>query len=187
MTNLGEGSRKDLTEGLRNLIQVDNHGALGVGHLREGLRSFKVRRLKGSEVYPEVHVRESPDELTLGAEEVGTRKSCINVDHIAKGRWGPPWVDADWHAFCQALYKGIEGEDWGEVYDAYKEMSRAVGVEKPQEAQKAKALWKMKAAKDAGEEYHDPTREENILRRIKTRLALWEEHLKDQLWRWIKP
>ena len=66
-------------------------------------------------------------------------------------------------------------------------MSRAVGVEKPQEAQKAKALWKMKAAKDAGEEYHDPTREENILGRIKTRLALWEEHLKDQLWRWIKP
>ena len=32
-------------------------------------------------------------------------------------------------------------------FDAYKEMSRAVGVKKPQEAQKAKALWKMKAAK----------------------------------------
>ena len=54
-------------------------------------------------------------------------------------------VDADWHAFCQALYKGIEGEDWGELCDAYHEMSRAVGVKKPQEAQKAKALWKMKA------------------------------------------
>ena len=35
-------------------------------------------------------------------------------------------VDYDWYAFCQALYKGIEGEDWGEMYDAYKEMSRAV-------------------------------------------------------------
>ena len=21
-------------------------------------------------------------------------------------------VDSDWYAFCQALYKGIEGEDW---------------------------------------------------------------------------
>ena len=68
-----------------------------------------------------------------------------------KGRWSPPLVDYDRHAFCQAPYKGIEGEDWGESYDAYKEMSRAVGVKKPQEAQKARALWKMKAAKDSGE------------------------------------
>ena len=78
-------------------------------------------------------------------------------------------------------YKGIEGEDWGELYDAFKEMSRAVGDQKPQEAQKAKALWKMKAAKDAGEEYYDPEREDNILGRNKTRLALWEEHLKDPI------
>ena len=27
---------------------------------------------------------------------------------------GPLLVDHDWYAFCQALYKGIEGEDWGE-------------------------------------------------------------------------
>ena len=72
-------------------------------------------------------VRESPDELTLRAEEVGTWKSYINVDHIAKERWGPPLVDADWHAFCHALYKGIEGEDWGDLHDACTEMSRAVG------------------------------------------------------------
>ena len=37
----------------------------------------------------------------------------------------------------------------------------------------------MKAAKEAGEEYCDPTSEDNILLRSKTRLALWEEHLKD--------
>ena len=53
-------------------------------------------------------VRESPDELTLRAEEVGTWKSHIN-------------------AFSQALYKGIEGADWRELYNAYKDMSRAVG------------------------------------------------------------
>ena len=81
-------------------------------------------------------------------------------------------VDTDWHTFCQALFQGIEGEDWGELYDAYQEMRRALGVKKPQEAQKAKALWKMKAAKDAGEEYYDPTREDNILGRNKTRLAI---------------
>ena len=39
-----------------------------------------------------------------------------------------------------------------------------------------KALWKMKAAKDAGEKYLDPKREDNILVRNKTRSALWEEH-----------
>ena len=58
-------------------------------------------------------VTESPDELTLRAEEVGTWKSYVNVDHIANERWGPLLVDDDWHAFCQALHKGIEGEDWG--------------------------------------------------------------------------
>ena len=60
-------------------------------------------------------------------------------------------------------------------------MSRAVGVKKPQETQNAKALWKIKAAKEAGEEYYDPTREDNIWRRNETRLAPWEEHLKDPI------
>ena len=72
VTNLCEVRRKGLTEALRNFIQVDNHRALEVGHLREGLVSFKVQRPKGEEGYPEVLVRESPDELTLRADEVGT-------------------------------------------------------------------------------------------------------------------
>ena len=67
------------------------------------------------------------------------------------------------------------------MYESYKEMGSAVGVQKPQEAQKAKVLWKMKAAKDAGEENCDPMREEGIKRRSETRLALWEEHLKDPI------
>ena len=36
-----------------------------------------------------------------------------------------PLVDYDSYAFCQALSKGIDGEDWGEMYDAYKEMRRS--------------------------------------------------------------
>ena len=94
----------------------------------------------------------------------------INVDHMEKERWGPPLVDYDWCAFCQALFKGIEGEDWREMYDAYKEMSRTVGVKKPQEAHKTKALWKMKAAKDAGEEYQ-PMREEGIKGRKRDKIS----------------
>ena len=48
-------------------------------------------------------------------------------------------------------------------------MSRAVGVKRPQEAQEAKALWKMKAAKDGGEEFCDPERKETF----------WEEMERD--------
>ena len=48
---------------------------------------------KCEEASPEVLIREGPEELTLRAEEVGTQKSCLNVDHIAQERWGPPLVD----------------------------------------------------------------------------------------------
>ena len=127
VTNLSERSRRGLTQGLREFIKIDSQRALVVGYLSQGLGTFfKVRRPKGSEDCPEVTVREIPDELTLRAEEVGTWKTYINVDHTETERWGPLLVDYDWYAFCQALYKGIEGEDWGELFDAYKEMSRAV-------------------------------------------------------------
>ena len=64
--------------------------------------------------------------LTPRAVEVGTSKALINADHIEQERWCPLLVDADWYAFCQALYKGIEGENWEEMYLSYKEISRAV-------------------------------------------------------------
>ena len=150
MKELGKENRKGLTNGLRVFIKVDNERALDVGYLNWGTRTFKVLRPKVPEGCPEVRVRENPDEWTWRAEEEGTSKALINDDHIKPERWGPPLVDADWYAFCQALYKGIEGDDWEEMYESHKEMSRAVGVRKPQEAQKANALWKMKAAKDAG-------------------------------------
>ena len=42
-------------------------------------------------------------------------------------------------------------------------MSKALWVKKPQEAQKAKALWwVMKAAKDRREEFYDPAHKDNI-------------------------
>ena len=36
VTNLGKGSRKGLTDGLRDFIKVDNHRALEVGELHRG-------------------------------------------------------------------------------------------------------------------------------------------------------
>ena len=80
-------------EGLRNL------------YLSEDIRPFEVRRPKFKEGYPEASIREGPEELTLRAEEVGCQKSCINVDHIAEDRWGPPMVDADWQPFAKQSTK----------------------------------------------------------------------------------
>ena len=54
-------------------------------------------------------------------------------------RWRPPLVDADWHAFCQAIYKGVEGEEWEELLCPNREMSRATGAKKPSESQKSKS------------------------------------------------
>ena len=59
---------------------------------------------------------------------MNTSKALIDVNHIEPERWGPPLVDADWCAFCHVLYKSIEGKDWEEMYDSYKEVSKAVGV-----------------------------------------------------------
>ena len=56
--------------------------------------------------------REGADELTLRAEEFDTLKACLNVNHIHEENWRPPLLDADWYAFCRAIYKGIGGSEW---------------------------------------------------------------------------
>ena len=75
------------------------------------------------------------EELTPSAEEeVGVRR-----------------INTDWYAFCEAIYQGIEGQEWETMYH-YKDLQPAVGTKKPGENQKARALWAMKAAK--GREEH---------------------------------
>ena len=133
---------------------------------------FTSKKPKFSEAYPEAAIREGADELTLRAEEVRTLTACINIDHSENDRWRPPLVDADWHAFCEAIE---------EVYCHYREMSRAAATKKPSESEKAKALWAMKAAKEREKEYYDSARKDNMLGRRKTRLELWEEHLQDPI------
>ena len=45
-------------------------------------------------------------------------EALIDVKQSEPQRWCPLLVDADWYAFCEALYKGIEGKDWEEMYDS---------------------------------------------------------------------
>ena len=90
--DLGEESRRGLTDGLREFVKVDNECALDAGALRRGPRTMKVRKPKGPEGGSDVTVRESPDELTLSAEEENTLKALLNVDHTEPERWTLSWL-----------------------------------------------------------------------------------------------
>ena len=62
------------------------------------------------------------------------------------------------------------------------EMSRAAGVKKPTGSQKARALLRVKAARDGGEEFFLTQSEKTTFEgRNETRLELWEEHIIDPL------
>ena len=56
-----------------SFIEIGNHSAVDVGHLRRGIRPFCVQKPKFCEDYPEAAIREGADELTLRAEEVKKR------------------------------------------------------------------------------------------------------------------
>ena len=87
VTGFCERSRKGIMEGLRN---IDKNGrSLCSGRGPSKGRSFEVRKLKFEEECPEVSIREGPEELTLRTDEVGSKKKCVNVDHIAEDRWRP--------------------------------------------------------------------------------------------------
>ena len=52
----------------------------------------------------------------------------------------PPLLDEVSNASCQALFKGIESEEWEKLYHKYVELNRAVNLKKPGNNHKAKAL-----------------------------------------------
>ena len=61
--------------------------------------------------FPDAMVKEGIDELTLGKEEEGMLRSFVDTTAV-RDRWGPHLVDEDWHAICQAIFKGVEGAEW---------------------------------------------------------------------------
>ena len=60
-------------------------------------------------------------------------------------------VDADRHAFCQAMYKGSEGQEWDVLYHQCRELHQAPGIKNLGDSPKAKVPSTMKAAKDREE------------------------------------
>ena len=51
------------------------------------------------------------------------------------------------------LTKELKAANGEKLYDYDKDMSKAAGVKKPNGSQKARALWRMKAAGDSGEDF----------------------------------
>ena len=77
-------------------------------HLRRDQRSVKVIRPKISEDHSEVF-REGADDLTLRAEEVDTKKACINVDHIDDFFWDRFWWAQIGTPFAKQSTKELKG------------------------------------------------------------------------------
>ena len=53
---------------------------------------------------------------------------------------GPPLVDEEWHAICQAIFEGVEGAEWGTMCYKYQELHKAVQFEKSEEQEGKGAL-----------------------------------------------
>ena len=98
-----------------------------------------------------------------GADELmGSLRTFIDTKQKVLERWGPPLVDADWHDFCQATYKGTEGQEWEELCCHCKELHQAAGTKNSGDRQKAKTLSAMKAGRDRDDAICDPARKNDI-------------------------
>ena len=116
-----------------NVEQVLAFGAVRAGHYIQAMQEELIhQKIQGcSEAYPEATVREGADESTLRADEVA-RSGPSSTHSTLKLRGGNrPLVDANWHAFCQAMEK-----EWEGLYCHYRDMSEATGAQKSSESQK---------------------------------------------------
>ena len=82
---------------------------------------------------PEAAVGEGAEELTPPRGEEGGLRTFIDTTKVGDCRWGPSLVHEDWHAICQAIFKGIEGEEWERLFLEYVETQ--FGQHSPSEQQ----------------------------------------------------
>ena len=87
---------------LRRLI-MDNHEAAKIGDLEQNMESRPVVKPKITADFPEAVVREVADELPSRREAEG-----MFTANVGGNSWRPPFVDEDWRAICQAIFKGVE-------------------------------------------------------------------------------
>ena len=80
------------------------------------------------------------------------QRSVIDTARVEASRWGPPHVDEDWHAVCQAIHKGVEGAEWESLYDKFVEMNKRVNARHLSGSGRARTLWKVRDAKERGDD-----------------------------------
>ena len=118
------------------------------------LRTF-VDTTKVGAGLPEAVVREGAEELTLRAEEECMLRTFTDTRKVGDNRCGPPLVDEDWHAPCQAIFQGVEGSEWETRYYKCVELHQGVKSKQSGDNKKARALWSLKEAKDKGIDFYD--------------------------------
>ena len=126
-------------DALRKFIEVDNHEAEKIGDLEKNSEAIKVVGPNfDREMFPDAAVREVVDDLTRRRGEECVPHLFINTIHVSRS-WEPPLVDEDWHAVCQAIYKGIKGKAWENLYKCV-EIGRAANIRQPSTSRKDKTL-----------------------------------------------
>ena len=83
--------------------------AVKIGDLEKISEAIKVVRPKfNQEILRGAIIRERVGDLTLRTGRAGMLRTFINTIRVEVGPWGPPVVDEDWHAVCQAICMGVE-------------------------------------------------------------------------------
>ena len=101
-----ERGRSRIMDGLKKFFAVDSHEAVKVGELHRVVRTRFTTAFWGAVIW------EGADELTQREQEEGVLRTFIDTPNVGDKRWWSSLVDADWHAFCQAIFQGIEGSEW---------------------------------------------------------------------------
>ena len=86
----------------------------------------------------------------------------------------------------QAIYKGIEGEEWENMYHKLVETHKAVNVRHPSGEQQGQDLWKVRDAKERGDAYYDETSEQGSTGIVVTHtcsIQLWRSSERRGEWR----
>ena len=157
-----EKSRLKTRDELRRFITVDNHEAVKVGDLERSMESRPVVKLKFTTAFTEAVVREGSDELTLRREEEGVLRTS-HRHHECGRQWGPPPVDEDWHATCQANIQGVGRSAWETMFHNHQKLHKPV---------------KRKTSRRQRNSFHDLGSVQKINSRSQVTLALCAIHLR---------
>ena len=95
---VGERSRSIIMDRIRKFIEVDKD-------LHRGTRSKKVVNPKFATV---LSGKARMSSFCLRAHEECVLRIFIDTSKVGNQRWWLPQADADWHAFGQAMFQGVE-------------------------------------------------------------------------------